>query len=318
MRVGLSAVLRRSLLFAALSLVACSAGAPAPSSPAVAPAPPAVVIEPAPSTPARVALPVPPAGDEGCPPGMAHVGVPPRAGKGINPLASRSERWAFCIDRWEAHLAIEEGGELWAFPHNHRPEVGARYVARSAPGMFPQAYVSRVEAQAACRAAGKRLCKRSEWLRACRGQAGWTYPYANRLEPGRCNAGKPHLLSQFFGSEVKKWTYEMFNEPRLDAEPGFLERSGEHERCASADGVYDLNGNLHEWVADSVDASLVRSLRAEPFKRKKQPWRPGNGVFMGGFFSTTNQHGPGCHYTTIAHEPKYHDYSTGFRCCADG
>jgi hypothetical protein len=38
---------------------------------------------------------------------------------------------------------------------------------------------------------------------------------------------------------------------------------------------------------------------------------------MGGFYSTTDQHGAGCAYTTIAHEPSYHDYSTGFRCCAD-
>ena len=38
---------------------------------------------------------------------------------------------------------------------------------------------------------------------------------------------------------------------------------------------------------------------------------------MGGFYSTANQHGAGCYYTTIAHEPSYHDYSTGFRCCMD-
>jgi len=43
----------------------------------------------------------------------------------------------------------------------------------------------------------------------------------------------------------------------------------------------------------------------------------GKGVFMGGFFSTTNEHGSGCEFVTMAHEPKYHDYSTGFRCCKD-
>jgi len=43
----------------------------------------------------------------------------------------------------------------------------------------------------------------------------------------------------------------------------------------------------------------------------------GNGVFMGGFYSTSNQQGQGCGYITIAHGPRYHDYSTGFRCCAD-
>jgi formylglycine-generating enzyme len=38
---------------------------------------------------------------------------------------------------------------------------------------------------------------------------------------------------------------------------------------------------------------------------------------MGGFYSTHGELGPGCTFTTIAHEPRYHDYSTGFRCCAD-
>jgi hypothetical protein len=27
--------------------------------------------------------------------------------------------------------------------------------------------------------------------------------------------------------------------------------------------------------------------------------------------------GDGCSYKTVAHDADYHDYSTGFRCCAD-
>jgi len=41
----------------------------------------------------------------------------------------------------------------------------------------------------------------------------------------------------------------------------------------------------------------------------------GNGIFMGGFYSTTGELGPGCLFTTVAHDAGYHDYSTGFRCC---
>jgi len=41
----------------------------------------------------------------------------------------------------------------------------------------------------------------------------------------------------------------------------------------------------------------------------------GHGIFMGGFFSTKSQHGAGCRFITIGHDPTYHDYSTGFRCC---
>jgi hypothetical protein len=52
-------------------------------------------------------------------------------------------------------------------------------------------------------------------------------------------------------------------------------------------------GNLHEWVSDK------------------------GGTFRGGYFMDTYQHGEGCEYRTTAHSRKYHDYSTGFRCCSD-
>jgi len=50
-------------------------------------------------------------------------------------------------------------------------------------------------------------------------------------------------------------------------------------------------GNLHEWTADP------------------------NGSFKGGYYMDTHKNGDGCFYTTTAHGPSYHDYSTGFRCC---
>ena len=50
-------------------------------------------------------------------------------------------------------------------------------------------------------------------------------------------------------------------------------------------------GNLHEWVSDTVDEKLVAALDAEDVERRDQPWKEGNGVFMGGFFSTADQHG---------------------------
>jgi formylglycine-generating enzyme required for sulfatase activity len=223
-----------------------------------------------------------------------------------------------CVDRWEAHLVtLDAGGGVAVHPHNERPAAGVRYEARTAPGVFPQAYVSRVEAKAACVAAGKRLCSVREWTRACEGPKGKTFPYGRRPVRGRCNAGKPHLLAAKYGADSRRWRYdEHFNDPALDVEPGFLAKAGEHEGCASDDGVFDLVGNLHEWVGDTVDADFVERFEDEKVTRRKQPWKPGNGVFLGGFFSTTDEHGPGCTFATIAHEPTYHDYSVGFRCCA--
>jgi formylglycine-generating enzyme required for sulfatase activity len=127
---------------------------------------------------------------------------------------------------------------------------------------------------------------------------------------------KGHLLSQRFGPDARKWKYEQFNDPTLNQEPGFLAKSGSYEDCTNESGAFDMVGNLHEWVSDMVDQAFVDRMDEEPLERKHQGWKEGNGVFMGGFFSTHEQLGPGCKYTTIAHEPSYHDYSTGFRCCA--
>ncbi len=77
----------------------------------------------------------------------------------------------FCIDRFEAQLVeVGDAGSVTVHPYFERPVAGVRYLARSEAGVFPQAYVSRVESQAACTAAGKRLCSFSEWRRACQGK----------------------------------------------------------------------------------------------------------------------------------------------------
>lgn len=230
-----------------------------------------------------------------CPPEMAHIG-------------------RYCVDRWEGHLATKNADEtmtLW--PHYARPENGV-FIAQSSAGAFPQAYISRVESKAACTQAGKRLCSRSEWMRACKGSRGTRYPYGNKGQRGACNTGKGHLLTTFFGAK-RSWTYDNFNDPKLNQETGFLAKSGEYETCHSDEDVYDIVGNLHEWINDDVGTDIIEVLEKDGVERKEQPWRAGNGMFMGGFFSTTIEHGPGCTYTTIAHEPSYHDYSTGFRCC---
>ena len=224
----------------------------------------------------------------------------------------------YCIDRWEAHLAVRNAlGETVPLPFFARPPEDGAYEARTAEGAFPQGYISRVEATRACKNAGKRLCSMREWQRACAGKLGTDYPYGKRLVADRCNMGKAHLLSIRFGADARRWTYEAFNDPTLDREPGFLAAAGAYDQCTSDAGTFDMVGNLHEWVSDTVDEELIEKLAAEPVERKTQSWRPGNGVFMGGFFSTHEQLGPGCKYVTYAHEPSYHDYSTGFRCCAD-
>src|SRR5262249_49326526 len=113
----------------------------------------------------------------------------------------------YCIDRFEDHLVtVGPDGTITPHPYYEVPESDVTYWARSEKDVFPQAYISRTVAQAACKAVGKRLCSREEWMRACRGPKGWTFPYGNKHKADKCNSSKPHLLQQMFGSDPHKWS----------------------------------------------------------------------------------------------------------------
>lgn len=224
----------------------------------------------------------------------------------------------YCIDAYEDALEEETPTGFAPHPYYERPPSDKRYRAVSAAGQFPQGYISRVEAKAACEASGKRLCSKREWQYACRGKGFQTYPYGDRGVKDKCNTGKIHLLTQMFKHPQGGMKYEEhFNSPELNKTPGFLAKSGEYADCTTERGVHDMVGNLHEWVSDTVTQDLVDKLEDDHVERRNQPWHEGNGVFMSGFYSTTSEHGPGCYFITIAHEPTYHDYSIGFRCCED-
>ena len=105
-------------------------------------------------------------------------------------------------------------------------------------------------------------------------------------------------MIRFFGPNPRRWTFANLNDPRLNQAEGGLAKSGQYAKCVSKLGVHDCVGNLHDWGSDPPDAL-------------------GLGRFRGGFYGDAEVNGHGCKYVTRAHGPTYHDYSTGFRCCAD-
>ena len=230
-----------------------------------------------------------------CPEEMAHVG-------------------GYCIDKYEAHLVRADAPDV-VLPNFERPKRSIKVMARSRAGVTPQAYVNRVEAAQACKASAKRLCSAREWYGACGGSRETRYPYGEDEKAGVCNTGKTHLMQRLFGANVK-YTYSAhYNSPRLHQEPGFLAKSGEYEGCVSDYGVYDMVGNLHEWVADDVSRKLLKEIPIE--YGPELLGTVGSGAFIGGYFSSQGEHGRGCAYVTATHSPDYHDYSIGFRCCAN-
>ena len=219
------------------------------------------------------------------------------------PLMARVEAEAgpACIDLYEGalvHLEADGGATPW--PH-FEPVDGldaGELRAVPAAGVFPQGYISQVQATEACVAAGKRLCTFDEWTSACRGRPehDYVYPYGDTYEAGRCNEGKESPIVVLFGPSPTYSAAEL-NDPRCDQLEGGLAQGGAYAQCESAYGAFDMHGNLHEWIDDTTAT--------------------GDGVFLGGYFVDAKLNGPGCTYATTAHAKTYHDYSTGFRCCAD-
>ena len=101
-----------------------------------------------------------------------------------------------------------------------------------------------------------------------------------------------HPAVEYFGRD-DPGVFSLIDHPCLNQLPDSLARTGQYAGCVTGDGVFDLMGNLHEWIDDPA------------------------GTFKGGFYVDTVQNGHGCLYTTTAHDVSHWDYSTGFRCCAD-
>lgn len=299
----------------------------------------------------------------------------------------------FCIDRYEASLVeIDREGNEKPYPH-WLPVDGRAVRAVSQANVFPQGFISEVQAEDACAASGKRLCSQREWKTACMGPSETTFPYGDARRPGACHdtgrsavaavfglramaepvasapskkkpkkggattatKGKPgrqaHASTKGRAAETTRtraarpgaakptkkataraakptrkndepskksaarsskrvaakssarpasmapsvWT--QLNDPRLGQVEGALAKTGSHDACVNDYGVFDMVGNLHEWVRTDPSAPT--------------------GTFAGGYYLDTAQNGDGCSYRTTAHAHDYHDYSTGFRCCVD-
>jgi hypothetical protein len=205
-----------------------------------------------------------------------------------------------CVDRWESTLVLvlADGEEQPWSPFTSPSQAPGRVRAISQPNVVPQAYISGVQAERACAASGKRLCTAGEWEAACRGPAETTYPYGNARQKRRCNdAGRrvhpvAEVTKRLRLPQDRMW-YEGMDHPLINQLEGTLGKTGGQEDCTNEYGVFDMVGNLHEWIEDP------------------------DGTFRGGYYMDTVKNGEGCDYATPAHSKKYHDYSTGFRCCMD-
>ncbi len=163
----------------------------------------------------------------------------------------------------------------------------ARSVANVAP-----AEVSWNEADAACRKAGKRLCRELEWISACAGAVARDDGGPGNLGPGAVGNGDPTDDAV----EGNLYPYGPFYDGGRcwdDAgNDGVPVATGSRPGCRSASGIHDQSGNLAEWTGTSAATAMLSG-----------------GDFRYGAKST-------CMVRQDRFGRGYRNRTTGFRCCA--
>ncbi len=152
-------------------------------------------------------------------------------------------------------------------------------VAGVAPGQ-----VSWHGARAACEAAGKRLCSAVEWRVACSGAE----PIDDDSTGSALDDFLEGRLYPYSDHHRANWCYDGGN--REKSKP---RTTGRMAGCRSPEGVYDLAGNVAEWVGASAEQAAL----------------------LGGHFYLGDKAHCGAIYDVFG--AGLSNPTTGFRCCSD-
>jgi len=170
-----------------------------------------------------------------------------------------------------------------------------RYEWPNKKGEVPMLLISWVDAKKTCESIGKRLCTEDEFNLACEGEEMLPYTYGYTRDPAKCNIDRPYRKRE---KKLRKYERCM-KDPRCKAELARIDQrapAGSMPQCVSPFGIYDLNGNINEWV--------VRP-------GKKYPDRSG---LKGGWWGPVRGR---CRPTVGFHKEEDYGYEEGFRCCKD-
>jgi formylglycine-generating enzyme required for sulfatase activity len=153
---------------------------------------------------------------------------------------------------------------------------------------LPVGGINWFDAREFCQWRGARLPTEAEWEKAARGPDGLEYPWGNEWNPQTTNTG-----------DDGEW------------EEGIVP-AGSYAHNKSPYGVYDMSGNVWEWVDDWYEPYPNSTYQSEMFGRKKRVIRGGGGG-IGHYAISYFFRGA----TRQFSEPEMESDDVGFRCAKD-
>jgi protein-disulfide isomerase/uncharacterized membrane protein len=208
------------------------------------------------------------ASTDACPEGGSGTGGGAQAAApksdGTHMIKAKTAKSEFWIDAYEASLTSD-----------------GKAIAQ--PGFDP-AMASWMEADTACKAAGKRLCTEEEWQSACTG-----VPAVDENNNGQFADDNVEGNMYPYGAFYTAGTC-VDQEDKYKGKPL---KSGAKDGCRTQSGIFDLGGNIGEWTGATKETAGL----------------------MGGHTSSGER--AACNQRAASFGIGNRNMTTGFRCCAD-